>query len=458
MNHYRNLPRVDDVLGLDEIKACLGKYDRQHILEVIRTEIDKEREAIRSGGGEYSFSLDVLIARILSEIQESERRSLVSVINATGIILHTNMGRALLSKSAAKKVYDISTGYNNLELDLATGKRGKRDTHLAKLLCRLTGAEDAMVVNNNAAAVMLILTALAKDKETIVSRGELVEIGGSFRIPDVMRLSGSRLVEVGTTNRTHLHDYENAITEDTAVLLKVHTSNYEINGFTSSVGASELGVLADDKDIVVVEDLGSGNVFDLSMYGVKAEDVIREKIDKGIDLICFSGDKLLGGPQAGIIVGRKPLVEKLRKHQLARALRVGKMTIAALEETIFEYVTGKPFENIPLLGMLSVTENELLTKAETLLSMISAKGSIKKTKAYVGGGTYPSNEIEGYSVFIDDERVSSSELKEKLRFLERPIIARIENDSVILDVRTIDEKDISYVASSINGIFGGDNE
>ncbi|MBO6164506.1 MAG: L-seryl-tRNA(Sec) selenium transferase, partial [Lachnospiraceae bacterium] len=333
---YRKIPKVDILLEMPEIRLLREKYGHEIVMDKIRVQMEELRRKIGAAGSEEELeaageSIRALPQAIEESVQEQHKPRVRKVINATGTILHTNLGRAPISREQAEKLTDIVTGYSNLEYDLAAGRRGERYSHFAQLLCRLTGAEDAMVVNNNAAAVMLVLSTLAKGGEVIVSRGELVEIGGKFRVPDVMAASGADLVEVGTTNKTHFSDYKEALTERTKALLKVHTSNYRIVGFTESVGIDELKPLAEAHGIPVIEDLGSGVLIDLEKYGLHHEPTVQESIRAGADVVCFSGDKLLGGPQAGIIIGKKKYIQAMKKNQLTRALRVDKFTVTALE-------------------------------------------------------------------------------------------------------------------------------
>jgi L-seryl-tRNA(Ser) seleniumtransferase len=365
------------------------------------------------------------------------------VINATGTILHTNLGRAPISKEHMVHIAEIATGYSNLEYNLNAGKRGERYSHFEELLCKITGAEAAMAVNNNAAAVMLILSSLGKGGEVIVSRGELVEIGGKFRIPDVMEQSGATLVEVGTTNKTHFSDYEDAINENTAALLKVHTSNYRIVGFTESVGIDELVPLAREKDIPVIEDLGSGVLIDLSKYGITYEPTVQDSIRAGADVVSFSGDKLLGGPQAGIIIGKKKYIDKMKKNQLTRALRIDKFTAATLEVVLQEYLSEeRAIERLPVLQMITKSVEKVEEEAKELLKLLGelelpAELGMEDCESQIGGGSLPLERIPSKAVTIKPTKISTAELEERMRFLPIPIIPRTLNDQILLDVRTI---------------------
>ena len=377
------------------------------------------------------------------------------VINGTGTILHTNLGRAPISYEHMKRAAAVTTGYSNLEYNLEAGRRGERYSHFEKLLCKITGAEAAMAVNNNAASVMLILSSLAKGGEVVVSRGELVEIGGKFRIPDVMEQSGATLVEVGTTNKTHYDDYENAITEETKALLKVHTSNYRIVGFTDSVGIDELIPMAREHEIPVIEDLGSGVLIDLAKYGITHEPTVQESIEKGADVVCFSGDKLLGGPQAGIIIGKKKYIDKMKKNQLTRALRIDKFTAAALELVLQEYLSEeKAVENIPVLRMITKPLEEVSKDARSLCRMLKlaklpARIEVLPCESQIGGGSLPLERIASTAVAMHPEKISVPELEERLRHLPVPVIPRTVNDTILLDVRTMNRRDFKLLTDQL---------
>jgi len=380
------------------------------------------------------------------------------VINATGTVLHTNLGRAPIGQKHMERVAQIATGYSNLEYNLEAGRRGERYSHFEKLLCKITGAEAAMAVNNNAAAVMLILSSMAKGGEVVVSRGELVEIGGKFRVPDVMEQSGATLVEVGTTNKTHYSDYEEAITENTKALLKVHTSNYRIVGFTDSVAIDELVPLAKEHGIPVIEDLGSGVLIDLSKYGITYEPTVQESIRKGADVVCFSGDKLLGGPQAGIIIGKKKYIDIMKKNQLTRALRIDKFTAATLELVLQEYLSEEnAIKNLPVLRMITKPLEEIKKDAQTLSRMLKranfpAKIDIVPCESQIGGGSLPLERIPSMAVTIRPEKISVPEFEERLRHLPVPVIPRVANDTVLMDVRTLDKKAMTVLVDQLKSL------
>ncbi len=445
---YRNIPKVDVLLENETVRKMIDHYSRETVMEAIHIELDKLREFIGRCEEEEAAKaqIELLLAHIEMTVVAMHTPNMRMVINGTGTILHTNLGRAPIGQEHMRRLSAIATGYSNLEYNLEEGRRGERYSHFEKLLCKITGAEAAMAVNNNAAAVMLILSSLAKGGEVIVSRGELVEIGGKFRIPDVMEQSGAVLVEVGTTNKTHYDDYENAVTEETKALLKVHTSNYRIVGFTESVGIDELIPVAREHDIPVIEDLGSGVLIDLSKYGITYEPTVQESIAKGADVVCFSGDKLLGGPQAGIIIGRKKYIDRMKKNQLTRALRIDKFTAAALEMVLQEYLSEeKAVENIPVLRMITKPLEDVRWEAEELCRLLEEKGLPAKIEtasceSQIGGGSLPLERIPSAAVVIHPEKISVSELEERMRHLPIPVIPRTVNDTVLLDVRTIERR------------------
>ena len=394
---FAQLPSVDEVLNNNKIIDILNEYPRNIVIECIREAIEEKRRCIielkEENFNEFKVSLDEIVTNIVNKCNLKYSLSLKKVINATGTVIHTNLGRSLLSESLKDELWQSASRYSNLEYDIDKGERGSRYTHLTETIKRLTGAEDVLVVNNNAAAVLLVLSTMAKGGEAIVSRGELVEVGGSFRIPSIMALSGADLVEVGSTNKTHMKDYEEAITENTKVLMKVHTSNYRILGFTQSVEVDELCEIGKKHNIPVIEDLGSGVFIDVSKYGLTYEPTVLDSIRKGADIVTFSGDKMLGGPQAGIIVGKKEYISQMKKNQLTRALRVDKLTICALEATLRMYLDEeKAIKEIPTLRMLTYTMEELEEKANTLYSKLEnlntyANIRIEDGLSQVGGGS-----------------------------------------------------------------------
>lgn len=449
---YRSIPKVDVLLEDEAVKQMIKTYGREITIDAIREETDRLRKFIAGCDSEEAAKerISHLTERIRQQAEHIFQPNMKKLINATGTILHTNLGRAPISEEHMKHIAEIATGYSNLEYNLEAGKRGERYSHFEELLCKVTGAEAAIAVNNNAAAVMLILSTMAKGGEVIVSRGELVEIGGKFRVPDVMEQSGATLVEVGTTNKTHFADYENAITEETTALLKVHTSNYRIVGFTESVGIAELVPLGEKHHIPVIEDLGSGVLIDLSKYGLTYEPTVQESIRNGADVVCFSGDKLLGGPQAGIIVGKKKYIDKMKKNQLMRALRIDKFTASTLEVVLKEYLSEeRAIQNIPVLRMITKPFDEVNKEArrlKRLLNQLSLNAEIRleQCNSQIGGGSLPLERIPSMAVTIKPVRMSTAELEECMRFLPVPIIPRTINDKIFLDVRTIGVQNFEY--------------
>ena len=449
----RKIPKVDDLLHSNQLAQTVEEYGETAVTAAIRAELDCLRQALRSGQRDALPEQAQLCQAIHRRVLQDALPSFRSVINGTGILLHTNLGRACLSEKAARAVYDSARGYSNLEYDLDTGKRGSRYSHVEDILCRLTGAESALVVNNNAAAVLLVLSALTQGGQVIVSRGELVEIGGSFRIPEIMESCGAQLKEVGATNKTHLRDYEQAICENTKALMKVHTSNYRIVGFSETPALADLVTLGHAHDLPVLEDLGSGCLVDLKQFGIQGEPTVQESLKAGVDVVSFSGDKLLGGPQAGIILGKKKYLDVLKKHPLNRAMRVDKMTLAALEATLQIYEVGS-YTEIPVLGMLAATPDSLYQKACDLASTLADVGvsaAIVPTRGQVGGGSVPMQDLPSYAVAFS-ENVNA--LEETLRRGERPIIGRIHEGQYLLDVRTLFEADFPVIAQALKEAQG----
>lgn len=449
----RKLPKIDQLLEKEVIKEAIENNMRVLVVKAVRDSIENYRKLILKDKIE-SFTEDDVINQALTLLKKYSEGKLKKVINCTGTVIHTNLGRSILSKKAMDAVCNVALHYNNLEFDLDTGKRGSRYSHIEEIITEVTGAEAAMVVNNNAAAVMLALDTLSKGKEAIVSRGELVEIGGSFRIPDVMAYSGAKLVEVGTTNRTHLFDYSSKINENTGVLLKVHTSNYKVLGFTESVSLEEMVKLGEENNIPVMEDIGSGVLIDFNKYGFTYEPTIQESVRAGVDVITFSGDKMLGGPQAGIIIGKKEYINRMKKNQLTRALRIDKMTLAALEATLKCYLDEKEaIKNIPTLNML-LREKELVKKdCIRLKRKLSSKTKkfnfiIAEEFSMVGGGSMPTEKIDTYVIKVTSDDISSEKLEKVLRESEEPIITRIYDGEVIIDVRTILYNDYNSIVDA----------
>jgi L-seryl-tRNA(Ser) seleniumtransferase len=449
----RKLPKIDELLKEESVQIAIDYNPRILVVDSLREAIDFFRKEILQEKVTSIDKQDVL-DYANNIIKKKNKPNLNKVINATGTVIHTNLGRSLLAERAMENVLAVAGNYNNLEYDIDTGKRGSRYSHIEDLIKKVTGAEAAMVVNNNAAAIMLALDTLSKGKEAIVSRGQLVEIGGSFRVPDVMKFSGAKLVEVGTTNRTHLYDYENNITENTGVLLKIHTSNFKIYGFTEEVSIEELVQLGNGKNIPVIEDIGSGVLLDFSKYGFTYEPTVQESIKKGIDIVTFSGDKMLGGPQAGIIVGKKQYIDLMKKNQLTRALRIDKMTLAALEGTFKYYLDEKDaINNIPSLNMILASKDDVKKKAIKLKKRLQNKINnfnfvVDSDYSMVGGGSMPTEKIPTYVIKCTSDKFSAQEMEYKLRMSETPIICRIFNNEIILDARTLYEKDFNTIVNS----------
>lgn len=452
---YRSIPKVDVLLEDPDIQAMIDLYSRDTVMESIHIETDKLRSFIGKCDDEEAakVQIEMLKNHIEMTVAAMHAPNMKKVINGTGTVLHTNLGRAPIGVKHMERAFALTTGYSNLEYNLEEGRRGERYSHFEKLLCKLTGAEAAMAVNNNAAAVMLILSSLAKGGEVVVSRGELVEIGGKFRIPDVMEQSGATLVEVGTTNKTHYSDYEEGITEETKALLKVHTSNYRIVGFTESVPIDELVPLSKEYDIPVIEDLGSGVLIDLSKYGITYEPTVQESIRKGADVVCFSGDKLLGGPQAGIIIGKKKYIDMMKKNQLTRALRIDKFTASVLELVLQEYLSEeKAIQNIPVLRMITKPFEEVESDARTLARILKkaelpARIELQECESQIGGGSLPLERIPSMGVTIRPDKISVAEMEERMRHLPVPVIARTVNDTILLDARTLDKQMFKLMVS-----------
>ena len=446
MADYRVIPSIEILRQRESVRAMEAKHGAGAVVRALREGAGQLRAQIASGDGPGDGEAAARVIEALAEavLASGARGSLRPVINATGVIIHTNLGRAPLAEAAIERVAAIARGYSNLEYDLAAGARGSRTVHAEALLTALTGAEAAIVVNNNAAATMLILTGLAAGREVIISRGELVEIGGGFRVPDVMKQSGATLREVGTTNRTRVNDYIAAVSPATAMFLRVHPSNFRIEGFTERPSLAELAAAARAMQVPLVEDIGSGClVDDLSHHGDgghAGEPTVQASIAAGVDVICFSGDKLLGGPQAGIIAGRKALVDRLRAPPLMRALRVDKMTLAVLEATLAEYLSGRAATTVPVQRMLQTSADEIEQRAQALATALADHGwrvALITGASAVGGGSAPGVELPTVVVSIDREGDSAAAIEEWLRALDPPVIARIEHDRVLLDLRTV---------------------
>ena len=459
-NLYALLPKVDEVLENRLIQELLTKIPRRIVVDSIRQEIESIRIEIKSNNlnkEELVKRLEDLISNISINARHKDRYKLKKVINATGTIIHTNLGRSPLNHKVLEHIKDIASNYSNLEYDINNGERGSRYSIVESIICKITGAESALVVNNNAAAVLLALSSLSKDKEVIVSRGELVEIGGSFRIPDVMEQSGAVLVEVGTTNKTHLKDYENAINENTSTLLKVHTSNYRILGFTSSVSPRELVELKKKYNIPLIEDLGSGVLVDLSKYGLDYEPTVQDSLLNGVDIVTFSGDKLLGGPQAGVIVGKREYISLMKENPLTRAFRVDKFTVAALEATLKYYLDeNMAIKEIPTLNMLTMTLDEIQDRAIELLKIIQENITnnplnieIEDSYSEVGGGSLPLTKLPTKCIVLSSDSYSIESIERLLRSYTTPIVARIFKDKIYFDLRTIKREEFEELVQGL---------
>ncbi len=457
----RKIPSVDEILSREEILDLLRVHPRAVVVEAIRKGLGRLRKEILnqeslSGSEETLFSFENLFSLFQKEIDLQIQPKLRRVINATGIVIHTNLGRAPLHPLALKQIVEVARAYSNLEYNLVLGERGDRYSHVEEILCRLSGAESALVVNNNAGAVLLCLNTLAEGREVVISRGELVEIGGAFRVPDVMKRSGAFLREVGTTNRTHLNDYQRAIGPGSALLLKVHTSNFRVMGFTSEVSLNELVQMGREHHLPVMEDLGSGCFIDLTRYGLEKEPTVQEAIRTGVDVVTFSGDKLLGGPQAGIILGKKDILDSIKINPLTRALRIDKLTLAALESTLLLYLDEKrAMDEIPTLRMLGLDRRKLKSRGRRLLRRLqgtmgkATQMTLKEDVSQVGGGALPLQELPTIVLSIQSPDRSVNSLEESLRKGTPPIISRISKEELILDMRTVFDEEIPILAAGI---------
>ena len=449
----RKIPKIDEILKQPSIEAT----DCSHsiLMESIRETLDNLRQSILGGNDSVSLEMADICAEVLELVTQKNTMHLRPVINATGIILHTNLGRAKLSDRAVEAIQNIAQDYNNLEYNLEKGARGSRYDHVDKLICKITGAEAAMAVNNNAAAVMLILSTMAKGHEVVVSRGELVEIGGAFRVPDIMAQSGGTLVEVGTTNKTHYSDYVNAITEETGALLKVHTSNFKIMGFFEEVTLEEMVEIGHSRNLPVIYDMGSGSLVRLENYGIQDEPNVLDLMKTGVDILSFSGDKLLGGPQAGIIIGKKEWIDKMKKNPLTRAFRIDKFTLAALEATLRDYLDPDvALKSIPTLQMMTATLEDLKPKGQKLFDLLNNEPegyTVELTEDFgqIGGGSVPTQMIPSVVIALKTTKISLDKLEEELRKVSLPIIARISKERMLFDVRTIDERHFEYINETL---------
>jgi len=454
-NVLAQLPSVDQLLKQPDMLSVISQYGVEQVKKSTQDIIQATRSKLLAGEEDVSLEIVHFISKIEQALQQKHTPHLCSVINATGVVLHTNLGRSNLSPSIQSYLNDIAFGYSNLEYDLEKGQRGSRYSHLTQIIQELTGAEDVLVVNNNAAAVLLALNTLANQQEIVVSRGELVEIGGSFRIPNIIELSGGRIKEVGTTNKTHAKDYKEAINEETGALLKVHTSNYRVVGFSETVSMEELVQIGHQHELPVMNDLGSGLLMDLTELGLSYEPTVRECLEAGCDIVTFSGDKLLGGPQAGIIVGKKAYIEKMKKNQLTRALRVDKMTIAALEGTLRLYLNKEQvFDQVPTLRLLKQSLAEIEKKAIDFIQLGKSSdilGDLTLSEGYsqVGGGSYPMEYLPTKLVKYTSPVFSAAEIERGLRLSKAHIITRVHDQSVYFDLRTVEANQVATIVETL---------
>ena len=459
----RTLPSVEAILGDERVAPLLSRIPRRLVLMVVRKYVAEVRESLlgdnplvshkETRGLSLGFDWTILLERLERQTRPSLRRA----INALGVVLHTGLGRAALSKPAQAALAEVSENFCTLAIELETGRRGERYAHVADLLCELTGAEAAMVVNNNAAATMLVLNTLAEGKEVIISRGQLVEIGGAFRMPDIIKRSNVRMVEVGTTNRTHLKDYRSAITPETGMLIRVHMSNYKIVGFTKEVGIADLVALGRESNLAVVDDLGSGALIDLSKYGLPKEPMVQESLAAGSDVVCFSGDKLIGGPQSGIIVGRKALIDRMKQNPLTRTLRCGKLTYAALEATLRMFFDEERLvKEHAVLGALAKPISVIERQSKELIAGLGdkLKAVIEDGISEIGGGSLPGESLPTKLVVLKPKGMSAEELGRCLRLSDPAVFGRIESDRLLLDLRTVRDDEIALIVRALLAALG----
>jgi L-seryl-tRNA(Ser) seleniumtransferase len=434
MTTLRNLPSIDTLLQTETAAHLIARFGRPLTLDAFRFVLDEIRTRLKTSGKVDSVSVELILAQAESKLSAWTHSTLIPVINATGVILHTNLGRAPLSDATIRAMDSVSRGYSNLEFDLETGKRGSRLIHAESLLQKLTGAESALIVNNNASAVLLILSALANKRRVVIARSQLVEIGGGFRIPDVMKQSGAKLVEVGTTNKIHLSDYEEALTDSTEIVMRAHRSNFKIVGFTEEPELKDIAQVTHQHNSILVDDLGSGALYDTAKYGLAHEPTVQESMQAGADIICFSGDKLLGGPQAGIIIGKKVLIDKIKKHPLARAVRADKACLAGLSATLTHYLKDEAEREIPVVRMMSLTLKQLQGRVGAWKNELG-QGLIESGLSTVGGGSLPDESIPTFLLSLHVK--SPDKFLKALRKNNPPIIARTEQDKILLDPRTV---------------------
>ncbi len=461
-NPLRKLPKVNDVLAAPAVEALAGEHAHERIVEAVRAEIDALRARLKEDpGGDGVVEPAAVAERAAARLRRDLRPRLRPVINATGIVLHTNLGRAPLAEEAARAAYEAGRGYLDLELDLDSGVRSSRQDAIREWVCRLTGAESATAVNNNAAATVIVLRALCRGKEVVISRGQLIEIGGSFRIPEIMAVSGAVLREVGTTNITRLSDYEKALGPGTGALLQVHPSNYRVEGFTQSVPLADLAALGHKHGLAVIDDIGSGALMDFSRFGFRDEPVARRSIEAGADVVLFSGDKLLGGPQAGIIAGKKELIRQIESDPLMRAFRLDKMTLAALEATLRLYLNEeKALREVPVLALLGAPLEELRRRAKALAERMAALAGVEKAAAaedvaYAGGGSLPAQTMRTWVVEVTARGVGEEQLAHRLRTGQPAVLPRLREGKLVLDVRTVFARQEADLVEAVGRAVGG---
>jgi L-seryl-tRNA(Ser) seleniumtransferase len=437
MNSLRDLPSVEQLL--QSATHLIDRYGRPLTLDSLRLTLDETRARFKADPETALPSTNMILSRAESHLSAWTAPTLYPVINATGVILHTNLGRAPLSNATIQAMNDVALNYSNLEYDLSKGQRGSRFIHAETVLQKLTGAESALVVNNNASAVLLVLSALANKKRVVIARSQLVEIGGGFRVPDVMKQSGAKLLEVGTTNKIRLSDYESALEDPTALVMRAHRSNFKIVGFTEEHELKDIVDVAHKVNVIVVDDLGSGALIDTAKYGLAHEPTVQESLAAGVDLVCFSGDKLLGGPQAGIIIGKKDLIDKIKKHPLARAVRADKTCLAGITATLAHYLKDEAEREIPIVRMMSLTPEQVKVRAEAWREALG-QGEVVKSESTVGGGSLPEESMPTFVLALSVK--SPDKFLKKLRETNPPVIARTENDKVLLDPRTVLDDDL----------------
>ena len=449
---FRNLPSVDSVLATPQVAEVATAFSRDWVVELVRSELEQARARIRQG--DDASDLEEVASQVCLRVDEAVRAEPRRVINATGVVIHTNLGRAPLSTAAMRAAEEAARGYSNLEFDLDSGRRGSRQAQLESLLRQITGAEAALAVNNNASAVLLGLTALASGREVIVSRAEAVEIGGGFRVPDVLRQSGCILVDAGTTNRTYLRDYEDATGENTAAYLKVHASNFRVEGFTAEVESRELADLGDRLGVAVLHDVGSGSLLPTSKYGLAHEPMPQESVRAGMGLAFFSGDKLLGGPQAGIVVGRRDLVTRLARHPLARAVRIDKLSLASLTATLVHYLKGEAEQEVPVWRMISAKPDALRERAEGWRAALSGQFTVSGSRSAIGGGSLPGETLPTWVLTLDAAGLAggAETVMKRLREGRPPVVARVEDESVLFDTRTVGPDEDEALLAALRGL------